>query len=168
MPSSPTHDYDANHCEFYVNSFGMGDWAHNGTSLAWIDAYLSVDALNLETRQGGRVLEVGLYTAGNIFVGDSVDNEAGYYHVGMTFTHIVPGAKGTARPLGDFAFFVDVQRAGGDIDRLWLKGSAGNFTLPQVYDPYPRVQQSLGSGFISWVEGASPIYDQKNACRRSL
>lgn len=160
-----THDYDARNCEFYVNSFGKGGWSHNGVTVEWIDSYVQANVDSLERAQGDKVLDAGLYTAGRTFLGSPVVGQAGYFHVGMTFNQSVPTGAGPL-PLEDFAFFIDVKRVGGAIDRLWIKNGTRNFDLAGVFNNYPTSEQSLGSGRILWVEGNSPIFAQKAACGR--
>lgn len=152
---------DANNCEFFIEGFAEGSWTHSGSSSRWVEAKLRVDKKSLENHQDGEVLAAGIYSAGTFFTGTAQGN---LYTVGITFEQS-PRAN-EARPVKDFAFFVDVKRSNGNVDRLWVKNGNRDFTMNSVFGNFPVYEQSLGSGTMFWVQGASPIFNQAKACRR--
>ncbi len=161
IPYVVTHNYAANNCEFYVDSFAEGSWSHNGSNAQWIEASLKVDIASLEEALNGKVLAAGLYSEKNYFY--ALQSNSGVYRVGMTH-QLIPNAQ-DARPLGSFAFFVDVKREGGSLDRLWLTNAEENFTKESVFANADTTTQSLGSGTLQWVAETSVIFNQAKACR---
>ncbi len=171
-----TSNHKANHCEFFVNGFGAGQWAHNSAFREWIEAYVSVDARSLVDDQGGRIQNVGMYvkyeglnaaTEGGeaLFLGDEI--EPAYYRLEFrTSDNLHTGFEVVAirRNITQLAFFVDVERQNGAVDRLWLTNGQKDFTMSAIFDGHATHVKGLGAGAIHYVLEDSPIFQQKHAC----
>ncbi len=167
---------DANNCEFYVNAFGMGHWSRQSVYRNWMDAYLSVNAADLVSKQRGRIVNVGMYAAwkglnprtadgAGLFLAREI--EPAYYQVRFLFDENDHGEVITElrRRVESFAFFIDIERTDQQVDRLWISQGGANFTIAAVVHGYPTVVKSLGNGMMTFVEGNSPVYAQRAACK---
>jgi hypothetical protein len=166
-----------------VNSFGMGEWSHNSAYRTWFEAYVSTDEASLIAAQHGELLNVGAYvkylgknentrSGEGLFLGRKI--EPAYFLVEFTIDENVHGETivEERREIQQIAFFMDVKRADGKIDRLWLKNGNHDFTVAEILkdasgNEYPESYKSLGAGMLSYVleSSASPIYNQRRACR---
>jgi hypothetical protein len=170
-----TANHDANHCEFFVNAFGRGSWSHNSAQMRWIEAYLSVDEANLQAGPGAKVLNAGMFVSyrglkaatdgAGLYLGTRI--EPSYYRVRMTYDENVHTYQiiEVRRSVERIAFFVDVQRSNGKIERLWLKNGSEDYSVQAIFDGYPTSWKSLGSGSVAYVERPSPVFNQKLACQ---
>jgi hypothetical protein len=160
----PDHEFKANNCEFFVNSLGQENrhYGGGGYDEKLVVAYLSVDTHDLVDTQGGKILQVGLRANGRDDVVTAYELEPSYYVLRKSIW--LRGYNNADYDLRWLAFFVDVQRAGGAIDRLWLTQGEGDFAWPSVFSDYPQYFLSLGSGYTQYVQDPSPIYAQKHAC----
>jgi hypothetical protein len=169
------NDFDANNCEFFVNAFGRGTFSHNSGFANWIEAYVSIDEASLVLGAKGSIENVGMYvkysglnaasaSGDGLFLGNRI--EPAYYKVRMTNSENVHGNGITQvrRRVERLAFFIDVKRANGVVDRLWLKNGAADYTVDAIFDGYPVSYQNLGAGLVTFAEGGSPIFNQKRAC----
>lgn len=167
--TAPTVDnnFDANNCEFYVNALGYQSrhYGGGGYDERTVVTYISVNARDLVHRDGGKILRVGMLTnSRDWLVGTEI--EPAYYMLRRTLYLIKPYTETIDYRLSEFLYFIDVQRANGEIDRLWLKNGNANFSWPTVVDSFPQYRVDLGPSYDIWVKEPSPIFNQKAACVR--
>lgn len=67
--------------------------------------------------------------------------------------------------IGEFAFFLDITRADKRIDRVWLNNGPCNFMLADLRN-HTVNDESHGASSLYHVAEASPLFNQKRACRR--
>jgi hypothetical protein len=156
--------FDANFCELWVNALGWGNWSHSGTTLEWLEAYVNVGAID------GGVRHVGMWVRASdgqgavsehFSLGSSI--EPGYFKTGFTFTHTGPGSPGLSLVVEAFAFFVDVERPSGAVERLWQSAAGANYTAEAAFAIDGWVI-SLGSGTVEYADESVGLFDQKKAC----
>ena len=163
----PDHDYDANNCEFYVNALGFQSrhYGGGGYDERTVVTYISVNAADLVHRDGGRILRVGMLTnSRDWLVGSEV--EPAYYLIRKTLFLIKPYTETIDYRLNEFVYFIDVQRASGEVDRLWLKDGDHHFGWPSVLEGYPQYRVDMGPAYDVWAKEPSPVYNQKSLCAR--
>lgn len=160
----PTIEADADHCEFYVNSLGTERYHYGGGGYdeLLVVAYLSVDVGSLVQAQGGKILQVGMRMNGQDDVAVQSEIERGYYKLRQTLWET--GYNRSQYDLHYFAFFIDVQRPGGEVARLWLKNGDWDFNWPDVFQNYPKHVINRGPNSLEYVKDPSPIYNQKKSC----
>jgi hypothetical protein len=160
---TPTANFDASHCELWVNGFGNGNFENGGFTNNWIEAYISAP------RPGDKLLNVGLFVraAGrdgrvtqNIVLGSPIATS--YYATGFYFTSTSQKVDLTVR---DFAFFVDVERPSGQIVRLWQSAGGHNYGMTETFALPPSGTKELGGGEVVYANEAAQLFDQKHACR---
>lgn len=159
-------EVDANHCEFYVNAFGLGSWSHGGFSQSWIEAYLSIGKLNGKVLGAGAYVELRDQDTGRVFDGAFFGNflDPRYAVVKLTYFANADQARRNLS-IQRFAFFVDLREDKGAVTRYWISNQGRDFTVREVTHEFPFFEKSIGSGTVRYVEGPSPIFYQKNACR---
>lgn len=165
---------NADHCEFYVNGFldingyYLFSWHH-------IKSFISVNEEDLVAKQNGKVLNVGMLANGKTIIMGKKFQPA-YYLIETKLLPLENNGTGGYRPgpefkLKTFAYFLDVQRADGNIDRLWLKNGDEDFRWPDVFDNHAKqtVDEEIGRGSAfalrNDVKDASPIFNQLKACK---
>ena len=159
---TPSHDYDANYCELFVNGFGQGSSSVDGATTDWLEAYLSVPA------QEGRLLNAAMYTRaeqhGSVTatITLAVPIAPNYWKTGFTTYQNYAGVDASVI---DFAFFVDVQRPTGDVVRLWQSNHGTDYAPQQVFAQPPSGVVELPTGSISYASNASYLFYQKDACQ---
>jgi hypothetical protein len=159
---TPTHDYDANHCELFVNGFGQGNSSVDGATTDWLEAYLSVPA------QQGKLINAAMYTRaaqhGSVTatITLAVPIAPDYWKTGFTTYQNFAGVDAS---VSDFAFFVDVQRPSGEVDRLWQSNHGTNYAPTQVFALPPSGVAELPTGSISYASNASYLFYQRDACQ---
>lgn len=172
-----TANSDANDCEFYVDAIGKGEFSRGPVFLRWLEAYISVDEAALVARAGGAIENVGMYvqhgdvndsTASRegLYLGSRI--EPAYYRVKMTYdrNHLQGGGVvAVRREIQGLAFFLDLRRADGSIQRLWLKNGTRDYTIAVVFEGQALRRTSTGAGQVGFVE-AGPVFKQKLACIR--
>jgi hypothetical protein len=153
-------DYDANHCELFLNAVGDGSFTNGGFSHRWLEAYVSVPP------QSGDVLNVGMFVAtgsadsGNfILLADEIEPD--YWRTGFTFESNVVSSHN--HEVESFAFFVDVERPDGEVARLWQSGGGQNYR-PEDAFALATFDHSIGGGTVRYANEASTVFDQKHAC----
>jgi hypothetical protein len=160
----PNREFDAKNCELYVNTLAKEHrhYGGGGYDELFVAAYISVDELNLVHRQGGEILKVGIRMNGKDDVVTRKPLEPAYYYLHQSLW--LRGYNNADYDLRFFAFFVDVKRRDGTIDRIWLKDDWQDFQWPSVFDGYPSVRKTWGPNYDDYVQAPSPIYNQKAAC----
>lgn len=160
---SVAQNFDADNCEFYVDSFAQAGFSADGATEAWIEAHIQVGSPQ------GTIVGMGMYT-------HIIDQDGTPQDIWDFGTETAPSTWDTGHIYGrsglsgnltttveDFAFFIDVQQAGGDVIRLWVSSGGANFTLAQVFAA-GETQQNEGDSWYDWANDPSPIFDQKHAC----
>ena len=162
----PDLNASASYCELYVNALGDGQWSHTGATMQWLEAYVKTPP------QEGVVLNVGMWTryadeggAEHEIVSLGSQIEPDYWLTGFTYAKSSPGAEAMATwvTVEAFAFFVDVLRTTGDVDRLWQSNGGANYTLADTF-AVPGYSKGIGSGDIEYADESVPLFDQKHAC----
>jgi hypothetical protein len=163
-PPQPDREFDATNCEFYINSLGKEQrhYGGGGYDEIRIVSYLSVNAKDLVAKQGGTITQVGMRLNGTDDVITTQELEPSYYVLRKTLW--LRGYRNEDYDLRQLAYFIDVQRTDGMVDRLWLKDGWHDFNWPEVFDSYPQTVKYLGPNSDSYVEEPSPIYNQKKIC----
>lgn len=157
----PIRNCDVNYCEFYVDGTFGYTFAHAGAYKDILNFYFHVNRESLVEGQHGRILNLAAYVRepeGDCLVRANHDKLPLGLAVQVPFQ--VPYSEVTG-----FAFFLDIERADGSIDRLWLKNGDRNFTIGDIRN-YTVRGRSLGAGSEYYVAEASPLFNQKKACRR--
>jgi hypothetical protein len=163
LPYSPAADFDANHCELWVNGFGNGNFANGGFTENWLEGYVSAP------RPGGKLLNAGLLvrtrakdgtSSSDIVLGNRI--AADYYQTGFYYLFTSRNVDVTVR---DFAFFVDVERADGQVVRLWQSANGHNYRTVETFALPPSGVKDLGGGRVVYANGAARVFDQKHACQ---
>lgn len=163
MNYEPASNHSARNCEFFVNSFGKGNWSHNGAYANWVEAYLSVK------QQDGLLQNVGMLVhykdnadpstvKTRISLGREIS--ANYWRTGFTFEQNA-AYKFT---IVDFAFFIDVQQQSGAVDRLWVSNSGANYTMENTFS-VPGYVQGIGSGSVEYANESVVLFNQKKSCQ---
>lgn len=160
--------YDATHCEFYVDDFGIGFEGHYGIPYRWLFAWINVGAV------AGEVLSVGMFTrfhdndTGEHGVRYSIGRpfENNRWRVGLVYEKYV--YAGSMVPLvnvtvEDFAFFMDVRRAGGEVVRLWQSRGGQNYPLSDV-EAHIGYTEVIPYGRVSMAGSDALVFDTKHAC----
>lgn len=153
------HDYDAHHCELFVNSLGLEMWHYGGGGYDEhvMVSYVSVNEPELVVERVGVMLN-----GTDVVLGEKI--EPAYFRIRKTL-YKVSRTDHVDYALRDFLYFADVRRADGTLDRLWLKDGARHFPWPAAYQDYPRHVVGLGSSSAAYVLEPSPVYNQRRACR---
>lgn len=172
-----TANSNASDCEFYVNAIGKGEFSRGPVLLRWLEAYISVDEAALAARAGGIIENAGMYVQ-HRDVNDSSASRAGlylgsrlepaYYRVKMTYdqNHVQGGGVvAVRREIQSLAFFLDLRRSDGSIERFWLKNGTRDYTIDVIFEGQPLKHTPTGAGEVGFVE-AGPVFNQKMACIR--
>jgi hypothetical protein len=168
LSASPTSDFNANNCEFYVSDIGNGNSSADGATTNWIEVYIQTNQ-----QQSGQVLEVGMFTettdgARTITLGNIVspNNCFGCYETGYTYGKIEPGTPTAtiAQTVQEYAFFIDVQQADGSIARLWQSDGGHNYLNSAVFQGTPGHVYQAGDTTTDYANASSYIFWQKDAC----
>jgi hypothetical protein len=181
-----TSEADASRCELYVDSFGIGQLRYMATTQNFLDAYLRVNERELVDLQGDEVLAVGAAMGVRSFSahgkdggGDKPVIDVLEFSEKVFASRIAPGSyqlrfayEERAEPqvyfkeVRNFAFFVDLRRSTGRIDRLWLRNRGSAYTVGGVFGDKPGTEMSIGIGAIRYPDADSAVYQQKVACAR--
>ena len=154
---APQQNLDANNCELYVDGLGKGQWSHGGATLAWLEAWIKVSSLD------GQVLGVGMWVepgGGGEVWSYGTETQPGTWLTGFT---TVKSSDGTSTSVKQMAFFVDVRRSTGAVERLWLSGGGANYTVESTFAK-PGWVTGIGSGSIEYADESAALFDQKHAC----
>jgi hypothetical protein len=157
----PASNCDANHCEMWVSAITGETFAHSGAYNDTLRFSFGVDRESLVERQGGQVLTLGAYV--HEPAGDSLVKAVGdelLLCVAVAVPFQVPFSE-----IGEFAFFLDIKRADTRIDRVWLNHGPCNFMLADLRN-HTVNDESHGASSLYHVAEASPLFNQKRACRR--
>jgi hypothetical protein len=153
-------NFDANHCELFVNGLGRGNFSNGGASASWIEAWVSVPP------QEGEILEVGMFVrtaagdANYVMLGDLVEPD--YWLTGFTTERNFPAESHVAE---EVAFFVDREDARGNVVRLWQSASGEDFDVSDTFAGSPSGVVSIGGGSITYANESARVFDQKHACQ---
>jgi hypothetical protein len=173
---------EARPCELYVDSLGIGHFRYLESQQQFLDAYLRVNEHELVDLQGDHILtagaavEVRSITAAlgddgkpaldMLDFGEKVFAERigpGSYQLRFAFEERSHPQR-FLKELKSVAFFVDVKRDVGRVERLWLRHGGANFTMDAVFGDKPGSEMSIGIGAVRYPPNDSPIYAQKHAC----
>ncbi len=156
FPTRPAYrvdaNYDASYCELWVNGFGRGSFTNGGTTVSWIEAYISAPA------QWGEVLGAGMYVrtaAGRSAIVFGREIEPDYFETGYMTTR--DGAE-------QVAFFVDVRWPSGTVARLWQSDGGYNYIVSDAFSLPPSATVPNGGGSVVYANSGAVIFEQKNAC----
>lgn len=176
-------EFEANHCEFYIDSFGVGSFRYLETKQKFLDIYLRVNERELVRLQGDEILSAGAALSLRSFTAQIDDDRRPFIDL-LEFTERVTAERVASEswqlrfafeeqgsPLQFFkeirglAFFIDIKRnATGRIERLWVRNLGHDFTIDGIFEDRPGTEMSIGIGAIRYPEASSPIYYQKKAC----
>jgi hypothetical protein len=159
--------YDATHCEIYLQGFGHGFEGHYGIPFDWLEAYLVTGA------QDGEILNVGMFTGyvdpadGETHVryslGSAVD--VATYKTGFTFHSTGMQSLPTYEyAVTQIAFFIDVRRPSGKIVRLWQSHGGVNYSWEDAFGAGVTTT-SIPYGNMKWAADSAAIFDSRNACK---
>lgn len=158
--------YDASHCEFFVEGFGDGYVGHYGIPFHWLLAYLRIGAVE------GEVLNAGMWSrfhdaetgeAGQRFLLGLAEAEGSWRTGFAYFTVGMMGAEGTDYIVDELAFFIDVRRPAGEVVRLWQSRRGANYGLSDAF-ALPTTREYIPYGNIEWSHPDSPIFDSRHGC----
>lgn len=166
LSQTPDREFDATNCEVFINAVELEQWHYGGGGYdeQFFKLWISVDKASLEASYGGRILQVGMRLNGQDDVVSEREFEPAYYMLRQSLWE--RGYETRDYFLTRFAVFVDVRRESGTVDRLWLKDGWHDFNWPEVWNGYPIHREGMGSQYHQYLEGNSPVYAQRNACRR--
>jgi len=155
--------YDARYCEFWPNALGRGSLSHNGASASWIEAWIRIGPVEGTPRNVGiwvRARGDGGLTE-SFVLGKEV--EPGYWFTGYTYARTTPGQAAFTQTVEAFAFFLDVQRPDGRVDRLWQSRQGSNWTVDENFLE-PGSVKGIGVGQIEYCVESAPVLGPKHAC----
>jgi hypothetical protein len=157
-------DYDARNCEFYINNLGTENRHYGGAGFdeSVFVTYVSVNEHDLVTLQGGSINKVAVLANGHD-VWEATKIEPTYYEIRHRLLYATP-TELEHYELKDFLYFIEVKRADGSLDRLWLKDIDRHFAWPDAYSLYPQKTTYNGANYNSYVLDPSPLYRQKHSC----
>ena len=153
-------NFDANHCELFVNGFGRGNFSNGGASASWLEAWVSVPP------QEGEILEVGMFVrtaagdANYVMLGSLAEPD--YWLTGFTTERNFPAESHVAE---EVAFFVDRQDEDGTVVRLWQSAGGADFDVDETFAGTPSGVVGIGGGSITYANEGARVFDQKHACR---
>ncbi len=158
----PATQVDTNNCEFYVNAFGRGQWSQASVHASWLESWISVNA-----EQEGQVENVGLWASYRDLADGSLhevlslgsEYEPNYWLVGLTKEE----NSLFDRQVEALAFFLDVRRLDGSVERLWQSRSGANYTEADIF-AVAGFLLSLGSGSVEYADESMGLFDAKRAC----
>lgn len=163
-----THNWDANHCEFYVDGTLGEHWYNQGYYQHTLKFYFYIDRESLIERQHGQILNLAAYVSepeAECLVKAKDDIVSLCLAGRFAGDFVVHRDQEPPTEITGFAFFLDVKRADASIDRLWLKNGDCNFTIADIQN-YRVGGRSLGRGNEFYVSETSPLFNQKKACQR--
>jgi hypothetical protein len=153
-------NYNANHCELWLNGLGSGTFSNGGHTTSWLEAYISVPP-----QAGDEVLAVGMFarTAEDeefhlAMLGQEIEPD--YWRTGVTLSRTTPAET---HDVIDAAFFVDVERD-GEVLRFWQSRRGENFSISETFALPPSDVVSNGGGAVRYANSGAGVFDQKRAC----
>jgi hypothetical protein len=166
LTALPDAHRDAVGCELVVDGFGDGYVGHYGIPFEWLVAFLRVGDV------GGEVLDVGMWSrfrdrsSGQWHEHQSLGREVepGLWQAGLQDHAAAFMGPGFVRDVEAFAFFVDVRRPSGTVERLWQSQRGRNFSLADAFALSPTTQ-SIPYGSIRWAHDDSAVLATRRACR---
>ncbi len=160
----PANNWDANNCEFYIQAVQGQIYSHGSAYKHTLEFSFWIDVESLAGRQYGEVLAVAVcfFELEGPIVSLAVDNR-----VQVVLSQNLPYPPGGSSSLtAGFAFFLDVRRSSGLIDRLWLTNGPKSFETESDIDRFRSVTSSNGVTTEYIVLEGSPVFNQKKACVR--
>src|SRR5262249_27174256 len=139
-------------CEFYVDGTIGQTFAHNGAYNNTLQFSFHVDRDSLVEARDGHILNLAGYVRepeGDYLVKAKDDRLLLCLAVQIPLQ--LPYSEVT-----EFAFFLDVKRVDGSIDRLWLKNGVHNFTIGDIRN-FTIPGTSLGTGNEYYLAENSPL-----------
>ena len=163
--SEVSMNFDANNCEFFIDSFGRGEFSNSGPTYRWIQASLIVAPQDGLLQEAGMMVHTLNSDTGEIEKWYAVGTETSpsVYLLGFTYEQAGVSTGGFSYEVVDFAFFIDVKRATGEVVRLWVSDGGANYDLDQAYAVAGR-EEPLGGGTLEYADGSVILFDQKRAC----
>jgi hypothetical protein len=152
-------NFDANHCELWLNGFGRGNFANGGHTVEWLEAYVSAPIDDATVVNVGMFVRTGGESPNFIVLGEEIEKD--YWSTGFETFRSAANRKHDAR---DVAFFVDVERENGDMVRLWQSENGFNYDVEETFAMPPSDTKSLGGGSVVYANEQAPIFDQKHSC----
>ncbi|MBW2732124.1 MAG: hypothetical protein JRH20_06995 [Deltaproteobacteria bacterium] len=159
--------YNADHCELYVDGIGHGYMAHYGIPNRWLEAYLKVGP------QHGDVRAVGMFSRARNQETGEIDPRVTFarqvssdtWQTGLiTLRSNVMRQEGFAYDIETLAFFVDVRRPNGELARLWQSRHGANYSMSDAFS-LPTSMKSIPYGNIQYAHPDAAIFDAQRACR---
>lgn len=181
FPTEESIDYNARNSnagsEFMIDSFARGEFARQGSYRRWLKADVVVDARSLQEQN--KILNVGMYVSytgtnentpsgRGLYLGNQESSASNRYLLDFPYEENVPGASADhirqIRTVDELAFFIDIERKDGSIDRRWVNNAGRNFRVEEIFNGHPIDHVSGGNGGLEYVGSSSPIFNQKRAC----
>ena len=159
--------YDADHCEIYVEGFGNGHMGHYGIPFHWLVGYLRNGSLE------GEILNVGMLARfHDAETGEpgqryllGLEEEPGLWRTGFAYrTPAMMGSNGNDDIVDEIAFFIDLRQGNGDVVRLWQSRHGDNYRLDDAFS-LPASTEYIPYGNIEWANPAAAIYESRQACQ---
>jgi hypothetical protein len=159
--------YDATNCDFFLHGIGHVFEGHYGIPFEWLEAYLTVRPQPGEVKNAGMFLRFTDPKDGaqhqRFMLGAPVDGTV--WKTGFTYhsTQIqsLPGYDFTVDQL---AFFIDVERAPGQVVRLWQSRHGANYSWDDAFGA-GTTTQSIPYGNAQWAVDGAAIFDARRACQ---
>lgn len=159
---------DASRCELYLSGIGNGTMGHYGIPNHWVEAYLSVGP------QQGQLLAAGMFTRYHDPATKSTGERItigypfapGVWLTGFKYDH--PGMMGSGAyhfTVEKLAFFVDVRRPTGEVERLWQSRKGANYSWSDAFGGATSAK-SIPYGNIQYATESAPVFDAKKACSK--
>lgn len=163
----PSRNFNANHCEFHIDGTYGHSFARAGDSEDSLTFYFYINRPALAGEQGGQVRLLGAFVKYEDR-GEGEERthflwtETNELRLSVTSMHAFAMPRPVHSELLEFAFFLDVERSDGIIDRLWLKNGEANFRGSDISN---RIGESFGPNVRYYIAESSPIFYQKQACK---
>jgi hypothetical protein len=161
---TPSNNWHANNCEFYIDAITGQIYSHGSAYRHSLDFSIWIDLESLVYKQHGEVLAVAIcfFEQERPVVTLGIDNKI---HVVISESLAYPPGGSSSLTAG-FAFFLDIRRSSGLIERLWLTNGAKSFDIESDLTQFRSIESSHGVHTNYTVLETSPLFHQKKACPR--
>jgi len=156
--------YDADHCEMYLDGIGHAYEAHYGIPREWLEVYLH------EGTNDGAVENLGMWLryrdqdgAAHEQIALGSTTSPGVARTGFDLLLTGYMSDGEQNTVEEMAFFVDVRRSSGEVVRLWQSRHDANYSWDDAFG-LPTTSSPISYGHAEWANQDAPIYDSRDAC----
>jgi len=169
-------NFAANHCEFYIDSFGLGRWDKASAHRRWIETTLIVNNKDIVEKNDEQILGAGAFIRFKGMNEHSKDGEGFYFaeeknpgQYLLEFNYEENRHESEVIPyvtrITSIAFFVDIKSQQGRIRRVWVTEGTHDFSIESIMNGYSSWERPLGLGAVRYVNEPSPVFNQRKACR---